>query len=114
MNAFVVPHWSFIDRKSFYQVIEATPSDDIIFAHTFDDSPSTPRWINKYKMLRQKDLSDDQYEELNRKLGLQNGDVIFIGFRPPELTVLSSIEVSDHIGWINTSGQNASKYNTAS
>jgi hypothetical protein len=39
-------------------------------------------------MLKHKDLSDDQYEELNRKLDIHDGDILYIGFQPPELTVL--------------------------
>jgi len=60
----------------------------MIFTYRFIDAPEKLRWTDKYKrILQPKDLSNNEYEELNRKLGVQDGDFLYIGFQPREHTV---------------------------
>ena len=44
------------------------------------------RWIDAIKH-KASEISDEKYQELNQLLGLERGDVVFVGLNPERFTV---------------------------
>jgi len=61
-------------------------SNEYIASAVFQNYPDTKRWIDAVNRLN-RDITDDDYHDLNAALGIEHNDAIFVSERPESFTV---------------------------